>query len=415
MSDLNRCVIVTACMVATPHTTLAPPPTHNLVSACFSLFLLAFFCAFAQHALGLDSAAFGPGFEVSNVAKHLAISGEFSDPFSVPTGYTAHVAPIYTVLLALVFKCLGFTDSALLTLLVLNAVLLAIGPTLLPVLSRRVFGHPGAGIAGGILLVFSGKLMPQHEVALSSALLLVTALVLLSHGSLASGLSAAASILTNPVSVLAVAVIGMKRGGSWFAATGGLALLFCLPWIVRNYLLLGAPYFVRDNFGLELYLSNRDQAAPEMSANTGMWQFHPTYNTAEATQVALLGEGAYNRSKLRIALDWIWRHPEHFLSLSARRVVRYWFPSYGAGGWTAYGCQIVNALAIAGVWMARRNSTALLLMGAAIFYSLPYVVIQADLKYGYPMLWVSALLAGNTLHKLSSRIGRALTPGNVPT
>jgi hypothetical protein len=246
--------------------------------------------------------------------------------------------------------------------------------------------------------------MPQHEVALSAALLLSTALILLSGSRLASALSAAASILTNPVSVLAVAVIAMKRGRRWCAAAGGLALLFCLPWIVRNYLLLGAPYFVRDNFGLELYLSNRDHAAAEMNANTAMWQFHPTYNTVEAALVIAQGEGPYNRAKLRIALEWIRGHPGQFLSLSATRVIRYWFPSNEAGGWTAYGYQLVNALALAGVWLARRNSTALLLAGAAVCYSFPYAFIQADIKYGYPMLWVSALLAGYTLQTILFRL-----------
>jgi hypothetical protein len=114
---------------------------------------------------------------------------------------------------------------------------------------------------------------------------------MMSYGELASSLSAAASILTNPVSVLPVVVIGIWRGNRWFAATGGLALLFCLPWIIRNYLVLGAPYFIRDNFGLELYLSNNDQAQPEMMDNVQMKQ-NPTHNRVATDKAALLGEQA---------------------------------------------------------------------------------------------------------------------------
>jgi hypothetical protein len=376
---------------------------NKIAPACFALSLLAFFWSFAQFSLRLDFSALGPGYEVPNVARHLAISGEFGDPFSIPTGSTAHVAPLYTGIVGLVFKVFGFTHSAVLVLIFLNAALLAIGAALLPVLSRKVFGDPAPGVAGGVLLVLCERLMPQHEVALSAALLLSTTLILISRGKIASGLAGAASILTNPLSVLPVVVIGMGRGRRWFAATGGLALLFCLPWIGRNYLLLGAPYFIRDNFGLELYLSNHDQAAPEMRANTALWEFHPTYNIAEANQVAAQGEGPYNQAKLRIALDWIWRHPGRFFFLTAARMFRYWFPSYVAGGWAAYGCQLVNLLAIPGVWLARKNSTALLLAVAAVCYSLPYAVIQADLKYVFPMLWVSALLAGYTLHTALSK------------
>ena len=376
-------------------------PAPNLAPTCFGLFLFAFFCAFAQVSLRLDALGFGRGLEVPNVARHLAATGEFGDPFSIPTGSTAHVAPVYTALMALAFKILGFTYSAALVLTLLNAVLVGIGAALLPVLSLKVFGHTAPGIVAGILVVVSGKLMPEQEVALSGALLVSTTLVLMSCGRFASGLSVAASILTNPVSVLPLVVIMIHRGGRWFAAAGGLALLFCLPWIARNYLVLGAPYFVRDNFGLELYLSNNDQAQPEMMNNIAL-RLHPTGNTAEAAQVAVQGEGPYNRAKLRSALNWIWHNPQRFISLTATRISRYWFPLHG---WETYGCRLINALAIVGGWLARRNSMALLLALAAICYSLPYAVIQADPKYGYPMLWASALLAGYAVHTLLSRSG----------
>ena len=94
---------------------------------------------------------------------------------------------------------------------------------------------------------------------------------------------------------------------------------------------------------------------------------------------------------------------------------RYWFPSRG---WVAYGYWPVNLLASAAIWLARRNSTVLVLASAAVCYSLPYAVIQSEPKYGYPMLWVSALLAGYTVHTLLARSG-LLRPeasiGGVPS
>src|ERR1051325_11574009 len=160
-------------MAATAQTDQLTPRARSLLPTCFTVFLFGLFCAFAQFSLGLHSAGLGPGFEVSNVARHLAESGDFSDPFSLPTGSTAHVAPGYTAVLALAFKAFGFDHSAVLALIFLNVILLAMGAAFLPVLSQRVFGHPAPGIAGGILLAVSAKLMPQHEAALSAVLLLV--------------------------------------------------------------------------------------------------------------------------------------------------------------------------------------------------------------------------------------------------
>jgi len=390
-------------------------PTPKLAPTCFTLFLLAFFCAFGQVSSGLVPFQFGPGFEVTNVAEHLATSGQFADPFSIPTGSTAHVAPVYTAVMALVFKIFGYTYSAALIMTVLNAVLLALCAAILPVLSQRVFAHPAPGVAGGIMLVLAGKLNPTNEATLSAAMLLVTTLIFMRNGKLAAGFSLALSILTNPISLLAGIVIGTHRGKKWSIATGGLAMLFCLPWIARNYFVLGAPYFIRDNLGLELYLSNQDQATSEMATNTAL-QFHPTTDVEEARQVAAIGEAAYNHAKLKMAIVWIRNHPRNFVSLSAARVFHYWFPSRG---WVAYGFWIVNMLAIPGFWLARGNSAARILASAAVVYSLPYTLIQSEPKYGYPMLWVAALLAGYTVYRILSKLGvntfnAALLRGSSP-
>src|SRR5690242_3158949 len=136
-------------------------PASKLASACFFLFLAAFFCGLAQVSLHLDTPGFGSGFEISNVARHLAATGEFGDPFSLPTVSTADVAALYTAVVALVFHIFGFSYAAALVLILLSAVILSIGPMLLPVLSQRVFGHLEPGIAGGILIIVSGRPTPQ--------------------------------------------------------------------------------------------------------------------------------------------------------------------------------------------------------------------------------------------------------------
>ena len=60
----------------------------------------------------------------------------------------------------------------------------------------------------------------------------------------------------------------------------GLPLLACLPWAWRNYTKLGAPVFIRSNFGLELRMGNNPGALAtfeEMDASGGRY-LHPRVN-----------------------------------------------------------------------------------------------------------------------------------------
>src|SRR5450631_3420139 len=47
------------------------------------------------------------GGEAENIARTLAESGRFADPYSVPSGFTAHCSPFYPALLSLVYKLIG--------------------------------------------------------------------------------------------------------------------------------------------------------------------------------------------------------------------------------------------------------------------------------------------------------------------
>jgi hypothetical protein len=240
-------------------------------------------------------------------------------------------------------------------------------------------------------------MMPQNEGALSAVLLLAATLAILGRGVLDSSLCAGASILSNPSSSLALALLGIRRGKRFLAFGAGLTLAVCSPWILRNWAELGAPYFIRDNFGLEVYLGNNDEAQPEMVTNLTLWRLHPTYNREEAALVLAQGEGPYNRAKLASALDWMRGHVARFLQLCAARAFYYWFPS-GREGWPAYGYRLVSALAILGVWLSRKNRVAMWLAAAAVVYSAPFILIQSDVKYGFPMLWASALPAGYAIN-----------------
>jgi hypothetical protein len=368
------------------------PPSSERDIPHLGLFLVAFFLALIQYPLGLDATGFVTFYEGAAVARNLASSGEFRDPFGIPTGPTAHVAPVYPLLFAAVIRLLGY-PTALFAIVLLNAAMMGLAAALLPALSRRVYGDATPGFAAGLLLAISGRMMPQWEVAFTALLFLMATFAILKHGPVSAGLWCGASILANPVSLPALAALAVPKLKRYAAVTGLIAITVCVPWMVRNWRVLGAPYFIRDNFGLELYISNHDRSSPALVSNQALFTLHPNQSPAEAAVVAAMGEGPYNRMRLQEALSWIRANPARFLQLSAERVFYYWLPPRREG-WQAYSYWLVTALAAAGAWFSRRNRTAVILGISAIAYSLTFVVIQTHVRYRYPSMWISALLAG---------------------
>jgi len=386
------------------------------------LFLLGFSWTLLQLPLGIAALGFGQQFELTTVASNLAATGQFRDPFGVPTGPTAHVAPVYAAILAVVIKLFREPVNVTLAMMVFNAILFGLAASLLPALSRYVYGQTSPGVAGGVLLVAASRMMPQWETALSSLLFLIATLSILRDGPVRAVLWSGICLLTNPACLLALVVVGLCRSSIRSVGVGalrgrrfaipvvGLALAICAPWILRNWIQLGSPFFIRDNLGLELYISNQDGASAEFMTNSPLWHLHPNQNREEAKLVADMGEGSYNQLRFRSALDWTRNHPKQFLKLSASRVWYYWFPS-PRQGWQTYLYWIIGGFGIWGLWISRNNQWAYLLALTAVVYSLTFTLVAIYLRYRFPSLWISALLAGCGVIEMLDRI-RQLTFGS---
>jgi hypothetical protein len=88
----------------------------------------------------LSRTGFGPGFETVAIARSLATTGRFADPYApVPTGFTAHSAPLYPAFLALPLWFHSVSAMAI-TAILANAVAFGILISLLPPLSARLWG-----------------------------------------------------------------------------------------------------------------------------------------------------------------------------------------------------------------------------------------------------------------------------------
>ena len=362
------------------------------------------------------------GAETVRVARSVAAHGTFADPFAaLPTGPTAHVAPVYPFLYSLILRTCGTGYAALLVAWSLNLAFLALTLALLPVVSHRLRLGVATGIVAAALGTFSlyAPIDTRWESFLAGLLLLLayspTARALQAEklaATFAAGALWGILILTNPVAVLLLLAwplcfsllrpsAGRSNGWKHFALVLVTAALVVSPWIVRNYLRFGTFIFVRDNLGLELYTGNNPCAAPDLATNIQSGchaRTHPNPTAAVAAQLAAGGEVAFYRADLHEALDWIAAHPRAFLRLTAQRIRLFWFPE-AERRWESVLVWIVTLLSLPGLWIvARKNSSAACIIGAAwLLFPLIYYVVPSEPRYRYPIYWTSLLPAAYLL------------------
>jgi hypothetical protein len=413
--------------------TSAPAETEkkaklSLPAVCLLLGSLSFICYALSTRSVLDWMAIPFANETLHVARSIATEGRFADPFGwvqVRTGYTAHVAPVYPLLVALVYREFGNAFEVLTVLWVANLVFLSVQMALLPYLSVRM----GLGVSPGAVAAMAGIFLMPYAVDFEWESLLagmeLAALCLLTLKSLRTAVSKrmlaltgclwGIALLTNPTALLllapwAVAVVFAQpprlRAAKLreYASVAGIALLVCAPWIVRNRVRLGAFFFIRDNLGIELSVSNTDCASASLAGNVKSgchFLTHPNLSEPLQNEIVAVGEYRFNQERMRQALSWIARHPKRFASLTAQRLALFWFPSKGLAAFrrlppVVWPITLVSFAGLARLW--RRNRVgAWLLGGALVAYPLVYYAIQFEPRYRDPIFWVTLLLAGYAL------------------
>jgi hypothetical protein len=133
----------------------------------------AFAFGVMQYLTGWDATAFGPGYEVAAVMRSLVTKAEFADPYLQPTGPTAHVAPVYVAILALIFSILP-EPGAVLAAVVVSSACLALTFAILPAELRRnrarLAQHPSYNRAEAQLVAEMGEtLYGRQKLSLAAA------------------------------------------------------------------------------------------------------------------------------------------------------------------------------------------------------------------------------------------------------
>jgi hypothetical protein len=369
-----------------------------------ALFLVAAFSAMWQM-LHSPAAGLGLHWEAPAIARNLAAGRGFSNPYGAfGSGPTAHLPPLFPGILALFLLVFGDTLAFAYAAVGLAVLTQALYCVLFIPLSEEIFHDRRPGIVAAVFsaLVPTIEPLPQWEAIYAAVAMQLFCLATARwiRSSTLAGVLCGVLLLLNPAMLpvaLAWMVYRKTRPRQWAAFAAGAALAL-LPWTVRNYKVMGGLFFVRDNLGAELYMSNADCAGArhwDNDANGCHAQLQPNKSVREAQAVRDLGEYFYNRDRMAKARLWIREHPARFRDLTVRRIREFWLPTPEKQPVYEYSRWLITALSVAGVALLfrRRDRAAIFFAGGLLAYSLLYYFVQASTRYRSPVLWLSVLPA----------------------
>ena len=257
--------------------------------------------------------------ETCRIAASIATGQGFSSPFQEPTGPSALVPPVYTFLLAAIFRVFGVFTVASSWVAVAVNVLVHGWSCVVYWVAGDIFGertgrYAALALASFPLLFYPlvflhalvnvnsggwGPFLPPNVMwnthLLELAILLLVWLTLRpTHWALFGAAWGAAALIDPKVLAFAPAFAAWRlwHGERWryLGLAAAVAAVCVAPWLVRNLLVFQRPVFIRDGFGIEL----RDGNQP---GSRGLWSaaVHPAASRRELARVVELGEVEYAR------------------------------------------------------------------------------------------------------------------------
>lgn len=376
------------------------------------------------------------GAEMGRIAMNVYRSGEFKDPyFALKTGPTAHVNPIFPILMATIMRIFGTQAAGIFAIKLAAVFVVALQVALLPLISARLgMGSLNGLIAACIWILAAPALQYFWESSYAGLLLALAALVYRRYADRDASAIGTAWLLGCLIGLLILLmptcapVIGvwllldvLHRDSRFIRARivplVVLPILIVSPWLIRNYRVFHRP-MLRDNFGLELGSANNDcaQFSVKLNEQAGC-NVHPNVDAAEAQKIVAMGEPQYNAMRQYAAFQWIASHPRRFAQLTATRVVTFWFPSETATrpNYTGLGRRkerglmyLMSLLCVPGLFLLYRKDRAsfALCLICLILFPIPYYITQFVFWHEYPILWMIFLLGSLPIATLCDRLLR---------
>lgn len=413
--------------------------TNNRHDTSTVLFAIAGFVGLLQ--ANLRHVSWGQGFEMLSIAQNLTDHAAFANPFWIlDTGPTAANPPMYPLLLAVLFKMLNRPEFVVLAATIGSILMNALAAALLPYVSFLFFGEVLPGLVASILWMGAMQPLPSWDTSYTVVGLLVFCMMTASainqgkrvfRKGIIAGILAGVVFLLNPSTILIflpwliyLCWRHLKANARPALVYGFILLvafsIFPMFWAIRNYQQLGA-FVTRTNLGMTLYSSNNDCAQSTLiknEANNCYQEHHPNVSVDEAQLLRQLGEVQYDRKRIADTKNWIHSHRSRFVQLTLQRFQEFWFPPVEFGSYyhAVFIC-LITLLSIPGLFwmMGRREPVTPFVLGVLLLYPLIYYIVVTDVRYRYPILWLSLLPAGYLASRLlDSANNKAPSPPSGP-
>lgn len=394
-----------------------------------TIVILAFFTALALRlALLFAAPDFNviPPMEMERVAQSFAATGELANPYAIPTGPTAHVLPIYPMLLGTIYRVWGTGKAGRVAQGVFSCSLAALRCALLyPLVLYLGLGHRTALLSTALSTLyvpaFATEIRGGWEAPLAALFLMGLAFLIIRlirtrelTWATAIGYGCYLGISALLSSALLETALGFIAAGAWFFRRQALrylgwsAILFfaivllLTPWALRNRRQLGETVWLRSNLGFELWQAYRDGAGVGALDNDP--RVGPALNPESALLLRNMGEVRYHEVLKQQAFNWIRSHPGESARLFIGHLLYFWFPP-GRSILYALPRAMLTVVAVCGMGflVSKRLPGSFVLLGIWLFFPLVYYVVYWSSRYRYPMEWTLVVAAAAALSALWSR------------
>ena len=295
----------------------------------------------------MRSGPFGQA-EMGNIAVNLAAGRGFSSPFGPGSTPTAWLCPLIPLIWAAVIKILGSANGhTALIVGYLGTVPSAAFVVVYWLIVRHLLrGNPvlrrTAFLAAAIFCIWPEALyeldfpnlwyFPWEEFA--TALVVLLGMKWIDRPSLKTvvplGMAGGILALINvtPVPIFAVALVvpafrnpaGRSRSLGLGAVGATLALLLCLPWLVRNAVVFHTFVPTRSNGGFQFWEGNNSLGCVREAADSQ----HPAIQPAILQRYQTMGEIDFSRQAFHLAMAYIRLHPREAMVRTLDRTYVFW-------------------------------------------------------------------------------------------